>query len=75
MTTEETDIADLKAQLRALKKARASGALMVKHGDVQTTFRSINELNQAIAAVSAELKTKQGTGRAPRYVKQSRKGH
>lgn len=65
---------ELQAQLTALKKARASGALMVRHGDTQVTYRSIKELNEAIAAVTTELNAANGKKRGPRYARQERKG-
>jgi hypothetical protein len=65
---------ELTAQLTSLKKARASGALMVRHGDTQVTYRSIDELNKAISAITDELNAATGKKRRPRYARQERKG-
>jgi hypothetical protein len=43
------------AHLAALEAALASGALRVKSGDQDITYRSIAELREAIAAVKATL--------------------
>lgn len=67
-------LTELRAQLRSLKLARASGALVVRHGDTMVTYRSLSELNQAIAAVTGEIAALLGTQRKPGYVRQSRKG-
>lgn len=65
---------ELEAQLKALKKARASGALIVRHGDTQVTYRSIAELQAAIDAIIEELNSLKGKKRRPRYVRQDRRG-
>ena len=41
--------------LAALKQALASGALRVRSGDQDITYRSIAELREAIATVDAAL--------------------
>lgn len=68
------DVAELQTQLTALKKARASGALIVKHGDTQVTYRSIAELQSAIDIITGEINQANGVSRKPVYVKQSSKG-
>lgn len=65
---------ELQAQLTALKKARASGALIVRHGDTQVTYRSITELQLAIDAITKELNAAKGVKRRPRYIRQDRRG-
>jgi hypothetical protein len=45
----------LQARLEALKKARDSGALMVRHGDTSTQFRTLAEMNQIIANLEGEI--------------------
>ncbi|MBL8577734.1 MAG: hypothetical protein JNK47_10940 [Mesorhizobium sp.] len=66
---------ELNAQLTALKKARASGALVIRHGDTQVTYRSIAELQKAIDAIQNELDALTGKRkRGPRYVRQDRRG-
>lgn len=43
------------AQLDALKDALASGHLTINRGDLRVTFRSVDELQQAITTVEDEL--------------------
>ena len=43
------------ADLDALKKAKASGALTVEYAGRRTTFRSLAELNSIIADIEREL--------------------
>ena len=74
MATDAEKIATLEAQLTALKKARASGALSVRHGDTSVQYRSIAEIKSAISAVSRELRALRGGSRKPRYVLQTTKG-
>ena len=50
-----TDVATLRAQLEALKAARASGLLRVRHKDGEVAYKSDAELVHAIASVEAEL--------------------
>lgn len=70
-----SQVQELQAELRALKKARASGALIVRHGDAQITYRSVEELNKAIEAVTKELNAAKGKKRHPRYLRQSGRGY
>jgi DNA-binding FadR family transcriptional regulator len=42
-------MADDATMLAALKAARNSGALTVRHGDTMTTFRSLAEMDQIIS--------------------------
>lgn len=65
---------ELQAQLTSLRKARASGALVVRHGDTQVTYRSIDDLQKAIDAIIKELNAARGKKRRPRYVRQDRRG-
>lgn len=65
---------ELQTQLTALKKARASGALVVRHGDTQVTYRSITELQLAIDAITKELNVAKGRKRRPHYIRQDRRG-
>ena len=68
-------LSELNAQLSALKAARNSGALIVKHGNTSTTFRSLAEIDSIIASLQAEIDA-QGTGRYSRirYSQQTTKG-
>jgi hypothetical protein len=38
-----------------LKKAMASGVLIFKHGETQTTFRSMAEMERQLARMEAEV--------------------
>jgi hypothetical protein len=55
-----TTAAQLQAYVDALKAARGSGALSVRHGEEMVTFRSLSEINSAIAANEQELSTMGG---------------
>lgn len=68
-------VSELTTRLEALKAARDSGALIVRHGDTQTTYRSLDEIERTIARITAEINAASGTTRKPRYVRQTRKGH
>lgn len=73
MALSETE---LQTRITALRKARDSGVLIVRHGDEMTQFRSLAELNKILADLESELATSQGTSR-PRvkYISQSDKGY
>lgn len=64
---------ELQARITAIRKARDSGVLILRHGDEMTQFRSLAEMDKIIADLEAEL-----TGRTrPRvsYVRQDSKGY
>lgn len=62
-------------RLEALQKAAASGTLIVRHGDTQVTYRSLDELMKAIAYAESQINKLNGvSGRSPRYVQQNDKG-
>lgn len=65
---------ELNLQLAALKKARASGVLIVRHGDTQVTYRSIDDIQKAIDAIIEEINALKGIKRRPRYVRQDGRG-
>lgn len=71
------DLPTLQASLRALRMARDSGVLMVRHGDTTTQFRSLAEIGQIIAELERKtailLNGRQST-RRPRYIYQTTKG-
>jgi len=60
-------------RLTALKAARDSGVLTVKHGETSTTYRSLNEINALIRQLEGEVS---GTVVGPRvsYIWQTGKG-
>ena len=63
-------------KLTAIRNARDSGVLLVRHGDTSTQFRNLEEMNSIIKDLEGQLVTANGS--APRsrvrYVKQSTKG-
>lgn len=65
----------LEEQLASLREAKASGALIVRHGDTQVTYRSMAELKEAIADLVTEVNKLNGVSRGPRYVRQSKRGY
>jgi hypothetical protein len=66
----------IQAKLTALRGARDTGALIVRHGDTQTTFRTLAEMNAIIADLESQLATVQGTTTKKRvgYIVQKCKG-
>ena len=65
----------LEARRDALDKAIASGVLTIRHGDEQTTFRSMSEMMQARAFVQSQIDELQGKKRTRvRYAYQSGRG-
>lgn len=70
-----TDSATITIRLEALKKARDTGVLTVKHGETLTTFRSLAEIEKIIGQLEKELAIAAGTAkRRLRYMYQSGKG-
>lgn len=48
-------------QRDALEAAIATGALTVRYGDTTTTYRSLAEMSQVLAAMDRDLSTAAGT--------------
>ena len=68
-------LAQLQARLDALKKARDSGALIVRHGDEMTQFRTLAEISSIIAELEAEVAEAGNTRRRqPGFIYQTGKG-
>ena len=66
---------EIQARLTALYKARDSGALIVRHGDESTQFRSLAEIEKIIASLEGQLAAANGEPRKRvRYVEQPCKG-
>jgi predicted transcriptional regulator len=67
---------ELQARITAIRSARDSGALIVRHGDTSTQFRSLAEMNSILADLEKELADAQGTTRRRRvfYIEQRCKG-
>lgn len=55
---------DLEAMLEALKAAKYSGVLRVKHGETETLFRSMSDLDKAIKDLEDELAALDGKARS-----------
>lgn len=51
----EDEIARLNGQRRRLEDALASGAQSVSYGDYHKTFRSVDEIREALADVDSRL--------------------
>lgn len=65
----------LEARITALRKARDTGALIVRHGDTSTQFRSLNEIEEILADLESQLATAQGTKKSRvKYIRQNDKG-
>ena len=65
----------LQARIDALRTARDSGVLIVRHGDTSTQFRSLAELNSILANLEAELDAATDNVRSRvRYITQNDKG-
>jgi hypothetical protein len=70
------DITEMNELLDDLKRARASGVLVVKHGDTTTTYRSIDEIAKAISEIEGDIAKATGRRRRRvRYVSQRSKGY
>jgi len=68
-------VAELQARLDALRKARDSGALTVRHNETLTTYRTLNEINQIIAQLESEISGLGAKSRRRRkFVYESSKG-
>lgn len=71
----DVDLEELEAQLAALRKAKRSGALIVRHGDTSITYRSMADINEAIGELVDAINQANGTpGRGPKYIRQDSKG-
>ena len=69
-------LTELQTKLTAIKNARYSGVLTVRHGDTSTTFRSISEMDRIISGLEKEIAELSGTKRRRvRYVTQTNKGY
>lgn len=71
-----TELSEIQARLASLKKARDTGALIVRHGDTLTQFRTLAEMNAIIAELEGDILglTTTTPRRKVRYLYQSGKG-
>lgn len=68
--------AEITARLTAIRKARDSGVLRVRHGEEETLFRSLKEMNDIIADLEAQLASVTSTPRQRIfYPRQCSKGY
>lgn len=67
----------IETKLTAIRNARDSGVLTVKHGDELTTFRTLEEMNSIIRDLEGKLADASGTARRSRirYPRQCTKGY
>lgn len=66
---------ELTARLEALDKALATGALTVRHGDTETTYRSLEEMMKIRAGLNDQIDALGNTPRRrARYFYQTDKG-
>lgn len=63
--------------LERLKMARDTGVLTIHHGDTSTTYRSLDEINQIIRQLEAQVPPVPGVPRRQRvrYLYQLTKGY
>ena len=73
MALTQPQIDAINSQITALKKARASGALIVRHGETSVQYRSLSEIDQIIGTLEDSL-NESTTKTRVRYPFQSGKG-
>ncbi|MFL9499220.1 phage head-tail joining protein [Rhodopseudomonas palustris] len=68
--------AQIEERIAQIRAARDSGVLIVRHGDAQSTFRSLAEMNAIIADLQSQLAAVTGAKR-PRvnYLRQGSRGY
>lgn len=68
---------EITARIAAIRKARDSGVFKVKHGEEETQFRSLAEMDSIIADLEAELAKASGAPKRQRifYPRQPSKGY
>lgn len=68
---------EIESRIFAIRKARDSGVFRVKHGEEETFFRSLKEMDSIIADLESQLATATGTGKRKKifYPRQSSKGY
>ncbi len=66
----------IQARIDAIRKARDTGVLIVRHGDTSTQFRSLAEMDQIISSLQRELNGVNGTAKSRvNYIEQRTKGY
>lgn len=67
--------AEITEQLEAIERAYATGTLRVKHGETETLYRSLEEMEKIIRTLKGQLEDFGTTPkRGPRYIRQETKG-
>ncbi len=69
-----TDLATLRSQLDALKRARRSGVLRLRDQDQETLYRSDSELAAEIASLESEIAELTGSNKPRSISLRSSKG-
>jgi hypothetical protein len=69
-------VLQLQERIAAIRSARDSGVLIVRHGDTSSQFRSLEEMNAIIRELEKELDAAQDVSPRKRvsYIQQSCKG-
>lgn len=57
---------DLRARREKLVKAIDSGALTIRHGEKQVTYRSLNEMEKTLARLDDEIAALSGGKKRPK---------
>lgn len=66
----------LQQRIAAIRAARDSGVQSVRHGDTQTIWRSLADVNEIIASLENQLAKLQGRKRSRvNYITQTSKGY
>lgn len=69
------DATEIQGRIDAIQSARDSGALIVRHGDTSTQFRSLAEMDRIIADLQSQLDRANGvTRKRVKYIAQCSKG-
>lgn len=63
---------EISQQIDELRRARSSGVADISYGGQRVTYRSISEIDSAIAAAKLELAEAQSPGSAPSIVREYR---
>ncbi len=74
-TETAAEVELIKDRIAKLKIMRASGVLTAVHMGTTIQYRSVSEINKAIAAEQSDLRKLTGSPRRPAYVLQSDRGY
>jgi len=68
------DLTEMQSDLDELRRAAASGALMIRHGEKSVTYRSMADLQVAISNLQTEIAGLSGTSRRKQIRLRYRRG-